>query len=87
VTLESPAVDETKDLKFGNDAPSNDLRRFNAGAQVNAGYQLRSGIFFRAMYQLGISNLLPQGNRTTGDASLHDSNITASIGYTLGYHK
>ena len=87
VTVEQPATDVTNDLKFGNDAPSNDLRRFNAGAQANAGYQLRSGIFFRAMYQYGITNLLPQGNRSTGDASLHDSNITASIGYVFGYHK
>lgn len=74
-------------LKFGNDAPSNDMRRFDFGAQANIGYQLRSGIFFRAMYQLGISNLLPQGNRTTGDASLKSSNLTVSLGYTLGYKK
>lgn len=74
-------------LKFGNDAPSNDMRRFDFGAQVNAGYLLRSGIFFRAMYQLGIANMLPQGNRTTGDATLRNSNINASIGYTIGYRK
>jgi hypothetical protein len=74
-------------LKFGNDAPSNDMRRFDFGGQVNAGYQLRSGIFFRAMYQLGISNLLPQGNRTTGDATLRSSNATVSLGYVLGYKK
>ena len=74
-------------LKFGNDAPSNDMRRFDFGAQANAGYQLRSGIFFRAMYQLGIANMLPQGNRSTGEATLRNSNINASIGYTLGYRK
>lgn len=78
------ANEGTADLKFGNDAPSNDLRRFDFGGQVNAGYQLRSGIFFRGMYQAGISNMLPQGNRTTGDASLRSTNITISLGYTLG---
>lgn len=83
----STATEETRDLSFGNDAPSNDLRRFDFGGQANAGYQLRSGIFFRAMYQLGISNLLPQGNRTTGESTLRSSNITASIGYVFGYHK
>lgn len=74
-------------LQFGNDAPSNDMRRFDFGGQANVGYQLRSGIFFRVMYQLGISNLLPQGNRTTGDATLRSSNATVSLGYTLGYKK
>jgi len=77
------STDRTDDLKFGNDAPSNDIRRFDFGGQANAGYLLRSGIFFRAMYQAGISNMLPQGNRTTGEATLRSTNITASIGYNF----
>lgn len=76
--------DTTIKFKFGNDAPSNDLRRFDFGAQANAGYLLQSGIFFRAMYQAGISNMLPQGNRTSGEASLRSTNITISLGYQLG---
>ncbi len=80
--------DTTFHPKFGNDAPSNDLRRFDFGAQANVGYQLRSGIFFRVAYQLGLSNLLPQGNKISGDEStLRTSCITASLGYTLGYKK
>lgn len=82
------SADTTMSLKFGNDYPSNNMRRFEFGAQANAGYQLRSGIFFRVMYQYGISNLVPQGNRPAGDESTrHSTNLTASIGYTLGYSK
>lgn len=77
-------MEGTEDLHFGNDAPSNDLRRFDFGAQANAGYQFRCGMMLRAMYQGGISNMLPQGNRTTGDASLRSTNIGVSLGYTLG---
>ncbi len=73
--------DITNDLKFGNDAGSNDLQRFDFGGQVNAGYLLRSGIFFRGMYQAGITNLVPQGN---SDNTIRNSNITISVGYQLG---
>ncbi len=73
--------DITTDLKFGNDAKTNDLQRFDFGGQVNAGYLLRSGIFFRGMYQAGATNLEPQGN---SDNTIRSSTITISLGYQLG---
>lgn len=73
--------ESTYDYKFGNDAKSNDLERFEFGAQGNAGYLLKSGIFFRAMYQLGITNLIPQAE--SGN-SLKSTNITVSVGYNIG---
>lgn len=73
---------------FGDDYNDNDLRRFDFGAQVNVGYLLRSGIFFRGMYQQGITNMAPHGNRPPAidDLAMRNSNITISIGYMLGNH-
>lgn len=76
----------TKDYKFGNDAPSNDMRRFDFGASGNIGYLTRMGLFARAQYQLGLSNMVPQGNRPQAyrDDKATNSNITISVGYMIG---
>ena len=83
-----PDVDTS--LKFGNDFPSNHYRRFDIGGQVNVGYLLRSGIFFRAMYQQGLVNQIPQGNQNAlvqdFDLKSKNTNITISVGYMLGDH-
>lgn len=83
-----PTSEGTEKLKFGNDYPSNDLQRFELGGQVNLGYLLRSGLFFRAMYQGGITNLIPQGNQDVVakemDQTLRTTNITVSVGYMIG---
>lgn len=88
---DAPAgMETTTHPKFGNDYPFNDMRRFDFGGQVNAGYLLRSGIFFRGMYQQGGINLIPQGNQDLAaqqlDERLHTTNITISVGYMLGGH-
>ncbi len=75
-------------LHFGNDYNTNNFSRFDFGGQVNAGYLLRSGIFFRGMYQQGIINLIPQGNQNAlvaaTDQRMRNSNITISVGYMIG---
>jgi hypothetical protein len=80
--------DTSYSLKFGNDYPSNDLRRFDFGGQVNVGYLLQSGIFFRGMYQQSITNLVPQGNQDAFTQAMNPrsrpTNITISVGYVLG---
>lgn len=81
-------MDTVQKYHFGDDYNDNDLRRFDFGAAVNVGYLLRSGIFFRGMYQQGITNLMPHGNRPAGwdDLAMRNTNITISIGYMLGNH-
>lgn len=71
----------TDDLKFGSDS-TQDLGRFDYGAGVNVGYLLRSGIFFRGQYQMGIGNLVPSEVRT--DNSIRNSVFTISVGYMIG---
>jgi hypothetical protein len=81
-------MDTSISLKFGNDYPSNDLRRVDFGGQVNVGYVLQSGIFFRGMYQQGFTNLIPQGNQDAfaqaTNVRSRPTNITISVGYVLG---
>ena len=71
----------THDLTFGSDSTQN-LGRFDYGAQAFAGYLLRSGIFFRAAYQHGIGNLWP--SETRQDNTIRNTCITLSLGYQLG---
>lgn len=75
--------DGTEKLKFGSDS-TQDLGRFDYGAQVTAGYQLRSGIFFRGTYQHGIGNLVPSEYPSNIDASIRNTCIVVSIGYLIG---
>lgn len=78
----------TQDYKFGNDYPSNDLRRFDFGGQVNVGYLLRSGIFFRGTYQQSFTNLTPQGNQPdyaqAANFRTRPTVITISVGKQFG---
>ena len=74
----------TEDWTFGSDS-TQDLGRFDYGAQAFAGYFLRSGIFFRAAYQHGIGNLWPSEVRQ--DNTIRNTCITLSIGYQLGGRK
>jgi hypothetical protein len=81
----SYAIDTSAKLTFGDDPDHRpwELGRVDAGVSVNAGYLLRSGIFFRGMYQIGLDNLMPGGD---SDHYLKTSNITISVGYMLGNH-
>jgi hypothetical protein len=78
----------TTDFKFGNDYPSNDLRRFDVGGQANVGYLLRSGLFFRGTYQQSFTNLTPQGNQPdyaqAANFRTRPTVITISIGKQFG---
>jgi hypothetical protein len=71
----------TTDFKFGSGADQ-DLARIDLGAGVNAGYLLRSGLFFRGAYQMSISNLKP--SEESADYTIRNSVITISVGKQFG---
>lgn len=48
-------------VNFGNDRVNDDLRRFDLSANATLGYEMPSGLFFRAYYGIGILNLAPEG--------------------------
>jgi hypothetical protein len=85
---EAPTQLGVRDYKFGNDAPSNDIRRFDFGAGANLGYLTRMGLYARAQYQLGLSNMVPQGNRPAAykDDKATNSVFTIAVGYQIGNH-
>lgn len=76
-----PELNNEADIKFGNNYEKDDFKTLDAGINVLAGYNFRSGFLIEANYYSGLSNLFI----TTGtDASkLHNSYIGFKIGYLL----
>lgn len=69
------------DVKFSNDAGSNGtitMKRFDAGANVFAGYELSSGIFFQLNTQLGLLGINPE---TSGSETWKNTGFGLSAGY------
>jgi len=69
----------TYDIKMGNDA-SDDIRSFDIGLGAFGVYQITRGLFFRARYQYGFLNMLPQGNSNN---SLYNRSFSLSVGYVF----
>lgn len=76
-----PDEDGTTKLKFGANANDNDWERWDMGVSANAGYYLRSGIFFRAMVQRGLMNNVPDGN---SENTMKLNTYSVSLGYMIG---
>ena len=65
------------DIKIGN-SKGDFVTPFDFGAGINAGYQLKDGIFFRARYQVGLANLSPN---TDNGRFIRSSSFGAQVGY------
>jgi hypothetical protein len=68
---------------IGSDSTDN-IKRFDFGVGVNAGYQLPMGMFIRIHYQQGIANMQPMGNK---DNTMMNYHYGISVGYTFGSSK
>ena len=66
-------------MKFGS-AQDDDLKLLDFGLSLNAAYELKSGLFFHARYQLGLTNLDPVSN---DGYSIKSNAISFSVGYAL----
>ena len=71
----------SEDIKFGDDPDKDDMKSFDMGGSVNAGYEFSSGLFLRAYYNLGFANLAPGGDK---DYSSKSNSFGISVGYFLG---
>ena len=69
----------TYDIKMGNSA-ADDIRSFDIGLGAFGVYQITRGLFFRARYQYGFLNMLPQGN---SENSLYNRSFSLSVGYVF----
>ena len=73
--------DSSQKITAGNDS-SDYIKRFDFGVGVNVGYQLRSGLFFRAGYTRGLLNMTPAAGGQT--SAIHSVNYSLSVGFLFG---
>ncbi len=66
-------------LKIGNDKTNDDIKAFEFGGNLLAGYQLSNGIFFSVNYNLGFSDLSLQS-----EASLKNNYFGIRVGKKFG---
>jgi hypothetical protein len=80
--------DVKRKIEFRNVVESGDpalvpyLRRFDAGANIFAGYEMDTGIFFRLNAQLGLLNINPEDRRDPGDEAIFKN---TGFGLSVGY--
>lgn len=72
----SSSVDPFKD--YGGGAA---LKRFDAGADVQVGYEMASGFNFGLSADLGLMNLASSGNQ---QGTAHNTSFAVLLGYTFG---
>lgn len=80
--------DEKRKIVFQNTVETGDplttpyMRRFDAGANIFAGYELSSGLFFQINTQLGLLKINPDDKRIPGDkSSIKNTGYGLSVGY------
>lgn len=69
---------ETITLEFGNDEKDSDLKRLDIGLGVGAGYEFTDNIGARLGYDLGLTNILPGGDK---DKKYTNGSINLSVTY------
>lgn len=78
--LTSQGVTEKSDIKFGS-GTDDDLKRFDIGANVTAGYMIPSGFMLSLNYNFGLTNLAPGTN--SSDGKLLNRYFGIRIGYVF----
>jgi hypothetical protein len=80
--------DVKRKIEFRNVVESGDpllvpyLKRIDAGANIYAGYEMDTGIFFRLDAQLGLLNINPDDRRDPGpESTFKNTGFGLSIGY------
>lgn len=80
--------DVSRDIEFRNRVEPGDplttpfFRRFDAGANILAGYELPGGLFFQINAQLGLLNIVPEDDRLIDNESVvKHTGYGLSVGY------
>ncbi len=68
-------------LKIGNDENNDDIKAFEFGGNLLAGYTMSSGLSFSVNYNLGLSNLNPT---TDKDEDFKNRYVGLRLGYNFG---
>ena len=77
---ESGGVKTSEKVKFGN-SDNDDMKSFDLGANVLAGYQFKKGFLIAANYNIGLSNLAPGSDPNKG--KLKSSYFGIRLGYVI----
>lgn len=70
-----------ENVNFGNNEDEDDLKPFEVSGNILAGYELANGVFISANYNLGLSNLVINGNDNN---SAKNRYFGIRLGYMLG---
>ncbi len=74
-------VSESRKVNIGDTRGDDDARRTDYGFGAYLGYELSSGLFIRAHFQHGLTNLQPGGD---ADNTARSVNYGVSVGYMFG---
>jgi len=80
VTFMGETESEDEDVKWGSDEENDDLKRFDFGVSVGAGFQFGS-IAVGAGYAIGLANVSPY---TENGSSIKNNVLSVSVGYMFG---
>jgi hypothetical protein len=72
--------EEKTDLKFG-DSEGDDVKQFEIGGNLLAGYQFKGGFLITANYNMGLSTIIPNAYSDFGKATNNYFGLT--VGYTI----
>ena len=67
-------------LRIGNNANTDDVKKGDMGINLNLGYQFAGGLFLRGNLGLGLMNIMPGGDE---DNYMRNNSFAVSIGYFL----
>jgi hypothetical protein len=73
-------IEQSGSLKIGTGADAN-FKGTDLGINLTTGYKLKKHFYIRLRYQMGLVDLLPNGN---SDNSIKTSSINLTLGYTFG---
>lgn len=77
---ESGGTKTSEKVKFGN-GDNDDMKSFDLGANIVAGYQLKNGFLIAANYNIGLSNLAPGSGPDKG--KLKSSYFGIRLGFVI----
>lgn len=75
-TTGEPSIEDESDINFGSDEAKDDFKPLDMGINILGGFKMSNGLFFKAAYNLGLSNLSHDS-----DASYKNKGFSFSIGY------
>ena len=78
ITSSAPGEDMDEKIKWGSDKNKDNMKPFDFGMNIGAGYEFGNGLFANIGYQAGLINTIPGGN---SDFSYKTGVIKLGLGF------